>query len=110
MYAGVAVIFAQFPINQFRSIAWYNAVLGLVIIVTQIFVFRGESSCKDTNCSKSLHNRNKRNSIRPTSEKSVSDICVTISVSFGTLLMFHHFLECIIGSIAVYYITILFEP
>ena len=49
---GVAVIFAQFSINQFRSIAWYNVAVGLAVIVTQLLIFRGESSChKPTNCS-----------------------------------------------------------
>lgn len=49
----MAVIFAQFPINQFRSIAWYNVAVGLGILVTQIFIFRGESSCKKLkNCSR----------------------------------------------------------
>ena len=49
---GVAVIFAQFPINQFRSIAWYNAVAGIAIIAVQLLIFRGESDCtKLTNCS-----------------------------------------------------------
>ena len=51
---GVAVIFAQFPINQFRSIAWYNVAVGLAVMVTQLLIFRGESSCnKLTNCSSS---------------------------------------------------------
>ena len=42
---GVAVIFAQLPINQFRSIGWYNAALGFVIIIAQFFLFKGESGC-----------------------------------------------------------------
>ena len=51
MFVGVAVIIAQFPINQFRSIAWYNVAVGLGVIVVQILIFRGESSCeKMTRC------------------------------------------------------------
>ena len=44
--AGVATIFAQFDIDQFRSIAWYNAAAGMALIVLQFVIFRGESKCK----------------------------------------------------------------
>ena len=84
--AGVAVIFAQFPINQFRSIAWYNAVVGVGIIVTQIIIFRGESSCnKLSNCSwKRSKARHKSKTTSP--EKSKLSKAITVSVSFQYML------------------------
>ena len=42
---GVAVIFAQFPINQFRSIAWFNVAIGIATIFIQILMFKGEKKC-----------------------------------------------------------------
>ena len=42
---GATVIFAQFTINQFRSIAWFNAAMGVVIILIQILMFKGEMRC-----------------------------------------------------------------
>lgn len=43
---GAAALFAQFQIDQFRSIAWYNTVFGVLFIVLQIILFHGESTCK----------------------------------------------------------------
>ncbi len=43
--AGAAVIFAQFPIDQFRAIAWYNVVMGTVLLLLQLVLFRGEADC-----------------------------------------------------------------
>ena len=43
---GVAAIFAQFDIDPFRSIAWYNAAAGMALIVLQFLLFHGESKCK----------------------------------------------------------------
>ena len=42
---GVATIFAQFDIDQFRSIAWYNVAAGVALIILQLVIFHGESSC-----------------------------------------------------------------
>ena len=43
---GAAVIFAQFPIDQFRAIAWYNIVMGTVLLLLQLVLFRGEAGCR----------------------------------------------------------------
>ena len=43
--AGVAAILVQFPIDHFRSIGWYNVILGVLYILLQLAVFRGESRC-----------------------------------------------------------------
>ena len=42
--AGAAVIFAQFDIDQIRSVAWFNTVGGVALIALQVALFRGESS------------------------------------------------------------------
>jgi len=41
--AGVAAILAQFPIDHFRSIGWYNVILGVLYILLQFVMFHGES-------------------------------------------------------------------
>ena len=43
---GAAVVFAQYPIDQFRSIAWYNMGFGVALLIMQVIIFRGESSFK----------------------------------------------------------------
>ncbi len=46
VHVGAAVIFAQFQyVNQFRAVGWYNAALGMVLILLLFIMFRGESSC-----------------------------------------------------------------
>ena len=40
-----AVVFAQFPMNQFCSIGWFNAVMGMPVIFIQILMFKGEMNC-----------------------------------------------------------------
>jgi len=45
-YTGVAVLFSHLPIEQYRSIAWFNVALGLVAVSLFIVLFRGESSWK----------------------------------------------------------------
>ena len=39
------MIFAQLPINQFSSIAWFNVAMGMAAIISQILGFRGEMKC-----------------------------------------------------------------
>ena len=41
---GVAAILAQFP-TYFRSIAWFNVILGVGYIFLQLVMLRGESKC-----------------------------------------------------------------
>ena len=54
---GFAAIIAQFHINHFRSVAWYNVVIGIGYIFLQLAMFRGESkcdcqnACRKSNCS-----------------------------------------------------------
>ena len=54
---GFAAIIAQFHINHFRSVAWYNVVIGIGYIFLQLAMFRGESkcdcqnTCRKSNCS-----------------------------------------------------------
>ncbi len=43
--AGAALVFAQFPIDQFRAIAWYNVSFGVFFLIIELFIFRGESKC-----------------------------------------------------------------
>ena len=45
VYVGAAVIFAQFHINQFRAIAWFNVAAGVALIALQVALFHGDSSC-----------------------------------------------------------------
>ena len=45
---GVAAILAQFP-NHFRSIAWFNVILGVGYIFLQLVMLRGESSSQCEN-------------------------------------------------------------
>ena len=45
---GVAAILAQFP-NHFRSIAWFNVILGIGYIFLQLVMLRGESRCQCEN-------------------------------------------------------------
>ena len=42
---GIAAVFAQFAIDQFRSIAWYNVALGVALIILLFVIFHGESNC-----------------------------------------------------------------
>lgn len=42
---GIAAVFAQFAIDQFRSIAWYNVAIGVALIILQLIIFHGESNC-----------------------------------------------------------------
>lgn len=42
---GATVVFAQFPISQFRAIAWFNVAVGLLFILLQLLLFQGESQC-----------------------------------------------------------------
>ena len=42
---GIAAVFAQFKIDQFRSIAWYNVAIGVALIILQFTIFHGESNC-----------------------------------------------------------------
>ena len=42
---GIAAVFAQFKIDQFRSIAWYNVAIGVALIILQLTIFHGESNC-----------------------------------------------------------------
>jgi len=44
--AGVTAILVQFPIDHFRSIGWYNVILGVLYIFLQFAMFRGESKCR----------------------------------------------------------------
>ena len=44
--SGFAVILAQFKVNQFRSIAWYNVALGVAAMLLQLAMFHGESTFK----------------------------------------------------------------
>lgn len=46
MHVGATVIFAQFQISQFRSIAWFNVAVGIAFVILHILIFHGESSCK----------------------------------------------------------------
>ena len=52
---GVTVVFAQFPVNQFHCIGWFNAVMGMTVIFIQILMFKGEMKwtrqSKDGTCS-----------------------------------------------------------
>jgi len=41
--AGVAAILVQFPIDHFRSIGWYNVILGVLYVLLQFALFHGES-------------------------------------------------------------------
>ena len=43
---GINAIIAQFPVNQFRFIGWYNVAVGIAVIVTQVLIFKGEGKCK----------------------------------------------------------------
>lgn len=37
---------AQFEIDQFRSIAWFNVAFGMAFIILEVVIFRGESNFK----------------------------------------------------------------
>ena len=71
---GATVVFAQFPISQFRAIAWFNVAVGLFFILLQLLLFRGESQCK-----KLPHFSFRCWSVRWTSS---SVTCVDVVVSF----------------------------
>ena len=43
-HLGAAAVLAQFNIDQFRSIAWFNVAFGVAFIVLQVAIFKGESS------------------------------------------------------------------
>ena len=45
---GIAAILAQFP-NHFRSIAWFNVILGVGCAFLQLVMLRGESRCQCEN-------------------------------------------------------------
>ena len=62
---GVAAIIAQFRINHFRSVAWYNVVIGIGYIFLQLAMFRGESRCECQNtCQKSTCSLPKKSRIK----------------------------------------------
>jgi hypothetical protein len=43
---GAAAVLAQFKIDQFRSIAWFNVAFGVAFIILEVIIFRGESNFK----------------------------------------------------------------
>ena len=43
-YTGVAVLFSHLPIEQYRTIAWFNMASGLALLLLFVFLFRGEAS------------------------------------------------------------------
>ena len=45
MTAGVAAILAQFPIDHFRSMGWYNVILGVLYVLLLFAMFHGERKC-----------------------------------------------------------------
>ncbi len=38
---------SHLPIEQYRSIAWFNVACGVVLLLLFVILFRGESSWKD---------------------------------------------------------------
>ena len=42
LFIGAAIMFAQFDINQFRAIVWFNVAAGVAFIVLQLLMFHGE--------------------------------------------------------------------
>ena len=62
---GFAAIIAQFHINHFRSVAWYNIIIGVGYIFLQLAMFRGESRCDCQNtCRKSTCSLPKKSRIK----------------------------------------------
>ena len=62
---GFAAIIAQFHINHFRSVAWYNVIIGVGYIFLQLAMFRGESRCDCQNtCRKSTCSLPKKSRIK----------------------------------------------
>ena len=44
LIVGVAVLLSHLPIEQYRSIAWFNMACGVTVLLLFMFFFRGESS------------------------------------------------------------------
>ena len=44
---GATVVFAQFPISQFRAVAWFNVGVGVVFILLQLLLRRDGWSNKE---------------------------------------------------------------
>ena len=51
---GIGVLLSHLPIEQYRSIAWFNVACGVVVLLLFIFLFQGESSWKDVSSLKTL--------------------------------------------------------
>ena len=94
---GVAVILAQFHVNHFRSIAWYNVILGILYILLQIAIFRGESTCLCENlCQKHKCSLLKRSKFRKMMTCSnVSLILVSLKWPEVALFPGYNALECL---------------
>ena len=80
---GAATIFALFPIDQFRTIAWYNVGFGALFIVLLIAMYHGESSFSCTSKITQRLSYKKIKDICPYKCKlSISVIVSEISISF----------------------------
>ncbi len=52
---GIGVLMSYFPVDHFRSVGWINTALSVSTLISFMFLFRGERSCKvkdrQMNCS-----------------------------------------------------------
>ncbi|XP_064401403.1 uncharacterized protein LOC135347364 isoform X4 [Halichondria panicea] len=62
----VSVIFSNLPIEQYRSIAWFNVAFGVILLILFCFLFRGESKWNRTNCHElCVRSKNNSSSAKP---------------------------------------------
>ena len=63
---GVPLLLTLFDVNPFRAIAWFNVMVGVLSIVLQLLLLRGESEYKkcDMWCAKSRCGKGKKLEIK----------------------------------------------
>lgn len=49
LFTGIGVLFSHLPIEQYRSIAWFNVASGLLLLGLFIFLFHGEVKWNKSN-------------------------------------------------------------
>ena len=86
---GAAAVFAQFQIDQFRSIAWYNVAFGVLFMALQIILFRGESTFKTAKRCQLCQSQLRNPSI------GVIEIFISSNVQLPVLLLLClHIIDC----------------
>ncbi len=61
----ISIMFSSLPIEQYRSIAWFNVASGVLLLGLFGFFFHGEGSWKSINCCEMSVCSHKNKDVRP---------------------------------------------